>query len=47
MLFGMVVTVDSIEVGYVVYIPFTYISIKYGLNHSNALPSKNNPTYAT
>ena len=31
----------------VVYIPFAYISIKYGLNYSNALPSKNNPIYAT
>ena len=30
-----------------VYILFTYISIKYGLNYFNALPSKNNPIYAT
>ena len=27
--------------------PFSYISVKQGLNYSNALPSKNNPAQAT
>ena len=30
-----------------VIIPFTYISIRYGLNYLSALPIKNNPTYTT
>ncbi len=27
--------------------PFVWYSVKYGLNHSNALPVKNIPAYAT
>ena len=30
-----------------VSIPFAYISVRYSLNYSSALPFKNNPTYVT